>query len=58
MHGDINPQICEVMEVELTGKRNNGRPRKSWEDCVKKDLEQYGLGREDTYNLKEIARVS
>ena len=21
MHGDINSQICEVMEVEITGKR-------------------------------------
>ena len=58
MHGDISPQKCEVMEVELTGKRKKGRPRKSWEYCVKKDLEQYGLRREDTCNLKEMARVS
>ena len=49
MCGDINPQICEVMELELTGKRKTGRPRKSWQKCVK-DLEQYGLRREDAYN--------
>ena len=43
MRGDINSQIHEVMEVEVTGKRKKGRPRKSWEECVKKDLERYGL---------------
>ena len=47
MCGDINSQIREAMEVELTGKRKKGRPRKSWEECVKKDLERYGLRRED-----------
>ena len=46
---DIDSQIREVMEVEITGKRKKGRPRKSWEECVKKDLERYGLRREDTY---------
>ena len=43
MRGDINSQICKVMEVEITGKRKKGRLRKSWEKRVKKDLEQYGL---------------
>ena len=28
MRGDINFQIHEVMEVEITGKRKKGRPRK------------------------------
>ena len=36
MRGDINSQIREVMEVEITGKRKKGRPTKSWEECVKK----------------------
>ena len=35
--GDINSQIHKVMEVEITGKRKKGRPRKLLEDCVKKD---------------------
>ena len=39
MHGDINSQICEIMGVEITGKSKKRRPRKSWEECVKKDLE-------------------
>ena len=43
MHGDINSQIREVMEVEITGKRKEGSTKKSWEECIKKDLEQYGL---------------
>ena len=44
MRGDI--------KVEITGKRKKGRPRKSWEECVKKDLERYGLKR-DAYNRKK-----
>ena len=48
-----NSQILEVMELEITGKRRKGRPRKSWEECVKKDLEQYGLRREDVYDREK-----
>ena len=33
MRGDINSQLCEVMEVEITGKRKKGQPRKLWEEC-------------------------
>ena len=29
MHGDINSQIHEVMEVEITGKNKKGRPREN-----------------------------
>ena len=53
MRGDINSQISEVIEVEITGKRMSGRPRKSWEEYVKKDLERYGLRREDAYDRKK-----
>ena len=53
MRGDINSQISEVMEVEITWKRKKGQPRKSWEECVKKDLDQYGLKREDAYDRKK-----
>ena len=41
------------MEVDVTGKRNKDRPRKSWEEYVKKDLEQYGLRGEAAYNQKK-----
>ena len=43
MHREFNSQMCEVMEVEITGKRKKSRPRKLWEECVKKDFELYGL---------------
>ena len=42
MRGDSS-QIGEVMEVEISGKRKKGQPRKLWEECVKKDLKRYGL---------------
>ena len=59
MRGDINSQICEIMEVEMTGKKKKGRPRKSWEQCVKKDLERYGLRRENAYvRSKEMAKAN
>ena len=40
---DINSQIHEVMELEITGRRKKGPPRKLWKECIKKDLEQNGL---------------
>ena len=49
---DINSHIREVMELEITGKRKKGRPRKSWEKCVK-DLDWYDLTREDTYDWEK-----
>ena len=50
IHRDISSQICEVMEHEIPGKRKKGQPRKLWEECIKKDLERYGLRREDAYD--------
>ena len=40
------------MEVEINGKRKKGQPRKVWEECIK-ELEQYGLRKEDVYNQKK-----
>ena len=56
MRGDINFQICEIMEVEITEKRIKGRPRKAREECVKKDLERFGLKR--CVRSKEMARAN
>ena len=52
MHGDINSQIHEVMEVEITGKRKKGWQRKSWEECIKKGLEQYSFREERMHTIK------
>ena len=54
MRGDINSKIREVMEVEKTGKRKKSGARKSWEECIKKDLERYGVRREDVYDRKKL----
>ena len=51
--GDINSQIQKVMVVEITGKRKKDQPPKSCEECIKKDLEWYGLRREDAYDWKK-----
>ena len=53
MRGDINSQIRDVMEVKTTGKRKKGQSRKSWKECVRKDLERYSLRREDPYGRKK-----
>ena len=43
------------MEVEITGKRKKGRPRKSRKECIKKDLEWNGLRRKDAYKQRNGA---
>ena len=53
IHWHINSQICKVTQLEMTGERKKGWPRKFWEECVKKDLEWYGLRREDAYNQEK-----
>ena len=57
MRGDISSQICEVMELEITRKRKKGRPRKLWEECVKKDLEQC-FEKRGCLRSKEMVRVN
>ena len=41
------------MNLEITEKRKKGRPRKLWEEYIKKDLEQYGLRRKDTFDQEK-----
>ena len=43
------PKYVRSWSMKYQGKEK-GRPRKSWEECIKKDLEQYGLRREDAYD--------
>ena len=42
MRGDINSQIREVMEVEITEKRKKGRPIKLWEEERMRAIERNG----------------
>ena len=43
----METSILKFTEDEITGKRKKGQPKKSWEKCVKKDLGQYDLKREN-----------
>ena len=53
IHGGINSQIHEVMEVEINEKKKKCQPKTSCEECIKKDLELYGLRRDDAYNREQ-----
>ena len=50
---NISSQMCEVMELEITGERKKGRPRELWKECIKKDPERCGLRRGDTYDQEK-----
>ena len=39
--------LKRCMKMEFEGTRQRGRPRKTWWDCVKVDMESFGLSRED-----------
>ena len=39
--------LKRCMKMEFEGTRQRGRPRKTWWDCVKADMESFGLSRED-----------
>ena len=53
---DISSKMHEVIEHEIPGKRKNGQLRKLWEECIKKDLERYGLRREDAYDRVKLQK--
>ena len=54
MRGDVNFQIREVIEVEITRKRKKGRPRKLWDECLKNDMAE----KKGCVRSKEMARAN
>ncbi len=42
------------MVVEVEGRRQVGRPRKTWRKCIEQDLNQLGLKEEMTQERREI----
>ena len=36
-----------ILDVELEGRRQRGRPKKTWKDCIGEDLRERGLRDED-----------
>ena len=47
-----------ILEDEITWLRKKGQPRKSWEECVKKDLEHHGLKKGGCERSKEMGRAN
>ena len=39
-----------MLEIELPGRRRRGRPKKTYMDAVKEDVQVVGVGIEDTEN--------
>ena len=44
------------MKLEVQGKRQTGRPRKSWEEVIRKDLKDWGLRMEMARDRTEWRR--
>jgi len=44
---DDTDWVKRSMTLEVDGFRQKGRPKKTWWDCVKHDMESLGLYRED-----------
>ncbi|EYB83113.1 hypothetical protein Y032_0342g3027 [Ancylostoma ceylanicum] len=38
----------QAMEMNVTGKRSRGAPKKRWRDAIKKDMKEVGVTKEDT----------
>jgi len=44
---DDNDWVKRCIRLELEGIRQRGRPKKTWWDCVKDDMESLGLSEKD-----------
>lgn len=52
IRSDTDSQIREVVKLEIEGKRKKGRPRKWWNELIKKLPVQFELTHEDAENCK------
>ena len=54
MREEVNSSIRYVMGIKITGERKKGRPRKLWEECIKKDLKRmHTIERNDESELEQ-----
>ena len=47
-----------TLEMEVEGRRRQGRPRRRWLDCVKEDLAEKRLGVQDAANRERWKRLT
>ena len=47
MRRDEEEAVSIVRELVMEGERGRGRPRRRWEDCIRKYMEMIGLKGED-----------
>ena len=41
--GEIDNPIRQVLQIDVRGKRSQGRPKKRWMNCVTTDMKKLGL---------------
>jgi len=42
---DVEDWVSKCRRLEVQGCRGKGRPKKTWEQCVKCDIRKYGVQR-------------
>ena len=50
-----------ILDMEVEGRRQRGRPKKRWKDCIREDLRERGLREEDVRDRalwRRLARSS
>ena len=50
MRRDEEEAVSIIRELGVEGERGRERPRRKWEDCIRKDVEMMGLKGEDVWD--------
>ena len=53
---DDNDYVKRCITWEVEGIRQRGRPKKTWWDCVKNDMESLGLSQKDAQSKNKWGR--
>ena len=53
---DDNDLVKRCITWEVEGIRQRGRPKKTWRDCVKNDMESLGLSQKDAQSRNKWRR--
>ena len=53
---DDNDWVKRCIMWEVEGIRQRGRRKKTWWDCVKNDMESFGLSQKDAQSMNKYRR--